>query len=224
MHLIMHVLLHTSPLILYTLVMVILLLESTGVPITNNVLLLLTGALASLNHVNIWVLGIAAVIGSISGACIAYSIGLRGGQKVIRRIAAFFHIDSQKVQMTEQWFQRSGAWMVFVSRMTPYVRPFACFPAGIAHMPFIRFFSAALSGSLIWCVALLYLGWSLGRRWPLALRLMQHYTLPTLSIVLLLIAGYITVLFLVKRHLKRYQQNSVDQDEHQEACELAEMK
>ncbi len=224
MHAIMHVLLHTSPFILYMLVMVILLLESTGVPITNNVLLLLTGALASLNHVNIWMLGIAAITGSITGACIAYAIGLYGGQKVIRRIAAFFHIEAQKVQMTEQWFQRSGIWMVFVSRMTPYVRPFACFPAGIAHMPFARFFVAALGGSVLWCVALLYLGWSLGARWPLALHLIQGYTLPTVIVVLLLIIGYVVILFLVKRRLKQISVNSAMQDEHQEERPLAGVK
>lgn len=223
MHL-MHVLLHTSPLIIYMLVMVILMLESTGVPITNTTLLLLMGALASLNHVNIWVLGIAAITGSIAGACIAYSIGLHGGKKVIRRLATFFHIDAQKVQMTEQWFQKSGSWMIFTSRMTPYVRPFAGFLAGIAHMPFARFFVAAFSGSIIWCAGLLYLGWSLGRRWPLALQLLQYYTLPTIGIVLLLIAGYIIVMVLVKRRLKHYVSHTVGPNEQQEERELAGMK
>lgn len=226
MHLIMHVLFHTSPLVIYMLVLVILMLESTGIPIANNTLLLLTGALASLNHVNIWVLGIVAITGSIAGACIAYGIGLHGGKKVFRRIAAFFHIETQKVQMTEQWFQKSGSWMIFASRMTPYVRPFACFLGGISHMPFVRFFVAALSGSIIWCVALLYLGWSLGRRWPLALRLLQHYTLPTIGIVLLLIAGYIAVMVLVKRRLKHYaaDADAEKQNEHQEEHELAGTK
>lgn len=206
------------------LVMVILLLESTGAPITNTTLLLLTGALASLNHVNIWVLGIAAITGSIAGACIGYGIGRYGGKKVIRRIAAFFHIETQKVQMTERWFQKSGVWMIFVSRMTPYVRPFACFLGGIAHIPFARFFGAALSGSIIWCVALLYMGWSLGRRWPLALHLLQNYTLPTICVVLLLIAGYIVVMVLVKRRLKSYAAHIEIEEEEQRERELAGIK
>lgn len=224
MPLIMHVLFHTSPFVIYTLVMVILMLESSGVPIANNTLLLLTGALASLNHVNIWLLGIAAITGSIAGACMAYGIGMHGGKKVIRHLMAFFHVDPQKVQLTEQWFQKSGSWMIFVSRMTPYVRPFACFLGGITRMPFARFFAAALSGSILWCVTLLYLGWSLGRRWPLALQLLQHYTLPTISIVLLLIAGYIVVMVQVKRRLKYYATTTETQDEQREERELAGMK
>lgn len=112
--------------------------------------------------------------------------------------------------------------MVFVSRMTPYVRPFACFPAGIAYMPFARFFAAALAGSFLWCVAFLYLGWSLGRRWPLALHLIQSYTLPTVGGVLLLIASYIVLTSLLKRRLKKYAPDIDVQNEHKE-CELAEI-
>ena len=127
-----HVLLHTSPLLIYLLVACVLLLESSGIPILNSTLLLFTGALASLGHLHIVDLALFAVTGSVAGACLAYSIGRRGGQQVLLRLALRFHVDTAKVDIVEHWFQRSGAWMIFFSRMLPYVRPFACFPAGIA--------------------------------------------------------------------------------------------
>src|SRR5437016_4620799 len=152
---------------IYLIVAVILLLESSGVPIVNNTLLIFTGALASFGHLTIWLLAVAAITGSITGACLAYIIGAYGGRRIILRLAAFFRVDDQKVRMAESWFQTTGVWMIFFSRMTPFVRPFACFPAGMARLAFLRFFIAASAGSLIWCSTMLCIGWNLGYRWKL---------------------------------------------------------
>lgn len=201
MHTVTHVLLHTSPLFICLLVGCVLLLESSGVPILNSTLLLFTGALASLGHIGIVDLALFAVAGSVLGACLAYAIGKRGGRRVLFRLAVFFHLNMTKVDVVEHWFQRSGAWMIFFSRMLPYVRPFACFPAGIAQMGFMRFFCCALLGSLIWCVSLLAIGWNLGRRWELAVAAIQQYTVPALIFIMGLIVLYIFSMRLIKRFL-----------------------
>lgn len=191
---------HASPLLIYLLVAVLLFLESSGVPVINSTLLLFTGALVTLLHLNIWVLVAAAIVGSITGACLAYVIGLWGGRRVLLRLLSLFHIDQQKVSVTERWFQQSGMWMIFFSRMIPYVRPFACFPAGISRMLFGRFLVAASTGSIIWCVAMLYIGLALGRRWRFAFHLIQNYTIPTLCALALLVAVYFLITYQV-RHL-----------------------
>ena len=201
MYALMQFFFHASPLLLYLLVAVTLLLESSGVPIVNTTLLLFTGALASLGLLNIWVLVAAAILGSTAGACLAYLIGLHGGRRIFLRLLQVFHIEEQKVNLAERWFQQSGAWMIFFSRMTPYVRPFACFPAGISRMSFGRFFIAALAGSATWCVVMLYAGLALGRRWHFALRLIQDYTLPTLGALALVIVLYALITYGLRRYL-----------------------
>ncbi len=199
MHSIVHALLHISPLLVYLLVAVILLLESSGVPIINNTLLLLLGATASLGFLNLEMLMISAFLGSSAGACCAYWIGMRGGRKIVLRLAGFFHVSEQKVYTMDDWFQKSGFWMIFFSRMTPFVRPFACFPAGISHMNFRRFLFAAVAGSLIWCVTLPSIGWMLGPRWKIALYFMRTYTLPTIIGVVLLLVLYAVITNIIKR-------------------------
>lgn len=198
MHLLVHTLLHVSPLLIYLLVAVILLLESSGVPVTNNTMLLLMGAWASMGHLNIELLIIAAFIGSITGACCAYWLGMHGGRRILLRLAAIFHVHRQKIHVMDHWFQQSGFWMIFLSRMTPFVRPFACFPAGIAHMDRKKFLLAASAGSIIWCIALPTIGWTLGRRWKIALYFLQQYTLPTLLVVAALIVLYVLAMRRVK--------------------------
>jgi membrane protein DedA with SNARE-associated domain len=201
-HYVMSLLLHTNPLLIYFIVAVILLLESSGVPIVNNTLLLVTGALASLGHFNIWILAVSAIVGSVSGACLAYCIGAYGGQRMLLLLAKWLHIESQKIFVVECWFHKSGLWMVFLSRMIPYARPFACFPAGMTRTNFVYFFAAALSGSIIWCSALLAIGWHLGRRWILAVHMMQHYTIPALCLITLLVVAYGFIMYTIKKRLQ----------------------
>ncbi len=199
MHSLVHTLLHVSPLLIYLLVAIILLLESSGVPVTNNTMLLLLGALASMGYLNIEMLIGAATIGSIAGACCAYRLGMHGGRRILLRLAAIFHVHRQKIHVMDHWFQKSGFWMIFFSRMTPFVRPFACFPAGISHMDRKKFLLAASAGSIIWCIALPTIGWTLGHRWKIALYFLQQYTLPTLLVVVGCIVLYVLGMRVVKR-------------------------
>ena len=195
-----HVYQHVPPSLVYVLVAALLLLESTGIPVINTTLLLFTGAMAAQGRLDLGLLMFAALVGSTLGACCAYGLGRRYGEKLLVRLARFLRIDVQKVLLAERWFQRAGGRMIFLSRILPYIRPFACFPAGIYSMPFLRFLAAAISGSLIWCVAMLTVGWELGPRWKLALHLVQTYTLPTLCALLLLLVIY----FFARRAVNAY--------------------
>ncbi|MGH2481858.1 MAG: DedA family protein [Ktedonobacteraceae bacterium] len=196
---VVHTLQHISPLLIYTLVAAFLLLESSGVPILNTTLLLSTGALAALGRVNLGLLLFMAIVGSVLGACSAYGLGRLYGEPLLLRLTRLLRIDGQKVRLAERWFAQAGARMIFFSRILPYIRPFACFPAGISAMPFPRFLLASSMGSIIWCTTCLLVGWELGPRWKQALHLIHLYTLPTLAIVLVLVLA----LMICKRSIVR---------------------
>ncbi len=210
MDLVVRIIHYTNPFYIYLIVGVALLLESGGIPIVNSTLLLLTGALAALGHLNIFALILVSIIGSVAGACLAYVIGSRGGAHLARRAASRLHIDARKVRSVEGWFHQSGARMIFLSRIIPYIRPFACYPAGMSRMPFRRFFAAVLVGSIIWCVTIPIIGWNLGRRWRLALSLMQTYTIPTVLVIILLVVTYVLVALALKRRLRARLQAAAD--------------
>lgn len=197
---------HTNPVLIYVIVALALALESSGIPIVNSTLLLCTGALASYNGLNIVVLAIVSLSASIAGACCAYIIGARGGRRRLLRFALLLHLSRRNIRTFERWFGKYGIWMVFASRIIPYIRPFTCFLAGFSHTHFVRFFISVTIGSLLWCTSMLAVGWSLGHRWEIALRLMQHYTVPTLAVLTLLVVIYILSLrFLKKRVPARLQ-------------------
>ncbi|HEY0752620.1 MAG TPA: DedA family protein [Ktedonobacteraceae bacterium] len=203
MDFIVHTYQHIPPLLIYLLVLILLLLESSGIPVVNTTILLLAGAMAAHGSLHLGLLMVVALLGSTLGACCAYGLGRRYGEKLLYRLAHLLRIDAQKMVLAQRWFQRAGGRMIFFSRVLPYIRPFACFPAGIASMPFLRFLLAAASGSLIWCVTFLIVGWELGPRWQQALYLVQTYTLPTLGVCLVLVLGYFFVRHALNAYLKK---------------------
>lgn len=202
---------HIPPSLIYLLVAALLLLESTGIPVVNTTVLLFTGAMAAQGRLDLSLLILAALIGSTMGACCAYGLGRRYGEALLSRLARLLRINEEKMLLAERWFQRAGGRMIFFSRILPYIRPFACFPAGISGMPFLRFLLAAVSGSVIWCVTFLIVGWELGPRWKLALSLVQTYTFPALGALVVLLVCY----FFARRALNNYLKKRLSADQNE---------
>jgi membrane protein DedA with SNARE-associated domain len=198
-----NILFKAHPIVIYSIVALFLFLESCGIPVINSTLLLLTGALVTLGHLDFWPLAGAALLGSCVGACLAYWIGEWGGRPALVRLMKFLRIDEGKANVAEGWFQRAGAWMIFLSRITPYVRPFACFLAGISRLSYRRFLLAMFLGSLLWCVVIIRLGMVLGKHWRWGVALVQQYTLPACLILVALMALSLAISRLLQRQLKQ---------------------
>ena len=166
--------------------------ESCGVPLPNELILLLAGSLAAqrADPAGMVELTLIATAGSLLGATAAYYIGARGGRAAILRFGRYVRLDERRLDMVEQWFARSGALAIGVARITPFVRTVSSFPAGILRMPPRAFYTATLIGSLIWCAALVSIGYVLGVHYMVAVALIEHYTLPAIVVLAALVAGY----------------------------------
>ena len=166
--------------------------ESCGVPLPNELVLLLAGSIAAQrgDPLGIVELTVIATIGSLVGATAAYFIGARGGRAVILRLGRFVRLDAQRLDLVEQWFARSGALAVGVSRITPFVRTYSSFPAGILRMPLRIFYTATLIGSLLWCAVLVSVGYLLGVHYMIAVNLIERYTIPAILVLAALVAIY----------------------------------
>ncbi|HLY30109.1 MAG TPA: DedA family protein [Ktedonobacterales bacterium] len=186
-----HSLTMIPPLAVYGFVLLWLALESCGVPLPNELVLLLTGSLAAAGHLSPFILVGAAIVGSLIGASAAYGIGKFGGRAAVLRLGRLVRLDEERFASVERWFARSGTVAIFLSRITPFVRTVASFPAGVLRMPLRNFWLATLAGSLIWCSVLVGVGDALGANYTIALTLIQRYTIPAVIVLVALIAGYL---------------------------------
>src|SRR6188472_1877477 len=110
-------------------------------------------------------IALAGTIGYTLGAIIGWAIGLYGGRPYLERHGRWLHLDAEKLDRAERWFERWGDWAVFLGRLTPVIRSFVSIPAGVMEVPFVRYTLLTLAGSAIWCFGFAGIGWALGASW-----------------------------------------------------------
>ncbi|RVU23879.1 DedA family protein [Streptomyces antnestii] len=138
---------------IYALVAGVIGLESLGIPLPGEIVLV-SAALLSSQHgeVNPVVLGACASAGAVVGDSIGYAIGRKGGRPLLARLGRKFprHFGEAHVATAERSFEKWGMWAVFFGRFVALLRIFAGPLAGVLHMPYWKFLIANFLGGVIW--------------------------------------------------------------------------
>src|SRR3954471_5173111 len=108
------------------------------------------------------VMAMAGTLGYLLGSLVGWDIGRRGGRPLLQRHGRRLHLEPANLARTERWFERFGAWAVFLGRLTPVVRSFISIPAGVLGSPLGPYTLLTLAGSAIWCFGFAAAGWALG--------------------------------------------------------------
>ncbi|HEY3479549.1 MAG TPA: DedA family protein [Streptomyces sp.] len=140
------------PVAVYLMVALVVGVESLGIPLPGEIVLMSAALLASQGNVNPWLVGLCAIIGAVGGDSIGYSIGHRGGKPLLDRLGARFprHFSPGHVATAERSFQRWGMWAVFFGRFVALLRIFAGPLAGVLKMPYWKFLIANALGGIVW--------------------------------------------------------------------------
>jgi membrane protein DedA with SNARE-associated domain len=142
------------PFAVYVVVGVVIGLESLGIPLPGEIVLVSAAVLATRHTLDISPAGVgaAATIGAIVGDTIGYSIGHRYGMGLFERLGRRFpkHFGPGHVALAKQLFTRWGVWAVFFGRFIALLRIFAGPLAGALKMPYRHFLAANATGALFW--------------------------------------------------------------------------
>lgn len=155
---------HIPPVTVYLLVAAVIGVESLGVPLPGEIVLVSASLLASQRHVDPVVVGICAVAGAVVGDSIGYAIGRKGGKPLFERLGRKFpsHFGPDHLATAERSFQRWGMWAVFFGRFVALLRIFAGPLAGALEMPYWKFLIANVLGGIAWAggttAAVYYIG------------------------------------------------------------------
>jgi membrane protein DedA with SNARE-associated domain len=192
-------LLHSiPPLAVYLVVGGVVGIESLGVPLPGEIVLV-SAALMSSHHdlaVNPVGVGVAAVIGAVVGDSIGYTIGRRFGMPLFDRLGRRFpkHFGPGHVALAEKLFNRWGVRAVFFGRFIALLRIFAGPLAGALKMPYPRFLAANVSGGICWAggtTALVYFAGVAAERW------MERFS--WIALVIAVICGITAAILLRER-------------------------
>lgn len=160
------------PLAVYLVVGGVVGLESLGIPLPGEIILVSAALMSSHDDlpVNPIGVGVAAVIGAVVGDSIGYTIGRRFGMPLFDRLGRRFpkHFGPGHVALAEKLFNRWGVRAVFFGRFIALLRIFAGPLAGALKMHYPRFLAANVSGAICWAggtTALVYFAGMAAERW-----------------------------------------------------------
>jgi membrane protein DedA with SNARE-associated domain len=135
--------------------------------------------------------GIYAGLGSAIGASITYWVARSGGRPMIDKFVKFFHLDPSLIARSEEQMHKWGAGLVLIGRVIPGIRTLVSIPAGLAKIPFVKFFFATFIGAYIWCTLLIGAGYILGHEWMLVSGYIKHHLPLVAALGLFAIGAYI---------------------------------
>jgi Uncharacterized membrane-associated protein len=172
-------------------IFLLMLLESTVLPVPSEAVLIPAGFLAHQGKMDIWLILLAAITGGLVGASINYAFALWVGRPFLERWGRYFFVRPELLQKTDHFFERYGAISTFTGRLVPGIRHLISLPAGLARMHLATFALYTCLGAGLWAVILTLFGYFLGGNQAL-LREYQHYiTAGVIAFVVLVIGGYI---------------------------------
>ncbi|UPZ32617.1 DedA family protein [Streptomyces sp. LRE541] len=138
---------------IYALVGLVIGLESLGIPLPGEIILVSSALLASQHgDINPVILGACATAGAIIGDSIGYAIGRKGGRPLLAWLGAKFpkHFGEGHIATAERSFEKWGMWAVFFGRFIALLRIFAGPLAGVLRMPYWKFLIANVLGGIVW--------------------------------------------------------------------------
>ncbi len=167
-------------------IFILMFLESSFFPFPSEVVIIPAGFLAFQGKLNLFLIIIIGILGSLAGAWFNYLLASIFGRQVLLKFIKQHHL-----ARVENFFAKHGHISTFNGRLIPIIRQYISFPAGLARMNPWKFTIYTILGASIWVVVLAMLGYFLGQNQALIHSYLQEITFLTLGIVLLISTVYI---------------------------------
>ena len=150
----------------YPTIFILMLLESTVVPVPSELVVAPAAYHAAGGHLNIVLVILFATLGADIGASINYFVALYVGRPVIYRFAnsrwgKLCLLNQQKVEKSERYFDNHGVIATLTGRLIPGIRHLISLPAGLARMNYWKFLLYTTIGAGAWHTILAAMGWYL---------------------------------------------------------------
>lgn len=149
----------------YAGIVLLMAIESACIPLPSEVIMPFSGYLVFTGRFDLLWVATAGALGCNVGSVAAYEVGAYGGRRLVEKYGAWIWMSERELAWADRFFARYGNAAVFLGRLLPVIRTFIALPAGIAHMPRVRFHLYTFLGSWPWCYGLAYLGMKAGENW-----------------------------------------------------------
>lgn len=146
----------------YAGIFLMMFLESSFFPFPSEVVMIPAGYLVYKGEMNMYLVILFGILGSLAGALFNYYLAVKFGRKFLVKYGKYFFIKEQTIVRMEEFFKNHGHISTFSGRLIPAVRQYISFPAGLARMNLFIFCLYTSLGAGIWVIILTVLGYYLG--------------------------------------------------------------
>jgi membrane protein DedA with SNARE-associated domain len=135
----------------YAAVGVVIGLESMGIPLPGETMLVLAAIYAA-THSDLQISGVigAAALGAILGDNVGYWLGREFGYPLLLRYGRYLGVSETRIKLGQYLFLRHGGKVVFFGRFIAVLRVLAAFLAGVNRMEWKSFLIANATGGVVW--------------------------------------------------------------------------
>ncbi len=172
----------------YVILFLWVLVEQVGVPIPSVPLLLAAGTLTSTHRMNLELVLVAVLAGSLISDSVWYWLGRKYGGAVVKLLCRLSMESNTCVRKTENFFSKRGASALVVAKFIPGLGTVAPPIAGQMGMKYRRFAAFDAAGVLLWAVTFIVGGRFFGdvlKRVPDALGWMERFGFLLFVVVLM---------------------------------------
>jgi membrane protein DedA with SNARE-associated domain/membrane-associated phospholipid phosphatase len=175
----------------YLVILFGVMLESTGVPLPGETILIASGVLVQRGHLDLGYVIMFGILGAVVGDQIGYWVGRGGGRPFVLRWGRYVFITPQRLGRAEAFFERHGGKAVFLARFFSGLRVVGALVAGISRMRWGTFILYNALGGAVWATAVVLVGYFLGSSIGLVERWLGRATLVLASVLAVAVAFYL---------------------------------
>lgn len=185
----------------YIIVTLAIMLESAGIPMPGETVLVIAAAYAGAGHLSILLVILCAAAGAIVGDGIGYWIGRKLGRPFLNKHGKWLHLTPERMDKLEKLFAKHGPMTVFFGRFFTLLRTYAALFAGVWRMPYATFTLYNALGGIVWALCFGMLGYLFGQNLPALERVARTVGWALTIPVVIIIAFALFWRFTLKHHV-----------------------
>ena len=161
----------------YAIVFLGVMLESAGIPLPGETILLAAGFFASQGHFSLPLVVLLGASGAMLGDNLGYWAGRRLGRPFVERYGRYLWLTPERIAAGEGFFARHGDKTIVLARFISGLRVLAALFAGMSRMPWRTFIIYNAAGAALWATGIALVGYFFGHSWRLVERWMGRASL-----------------------------------------------
>lgn len=144
---------------------IIIMLEYACFPVSSEIVLPFSGAVASISHIPFLFILLVSVIAGLIGTSFCYWLGRYGGIPLIQGIIRRFPKAKNGIDNSYKNFEKYGTYAVCILRVIPICRTYIAFIAGALKQNYLIFITSSCVGITVWNTILIGIGYFLKENW-----------------------------------------------------------